>query len=164
MRWARVILLASGASVIAGCGRSTDGGGAGPMDGGAGGIVGGETNTGGAGGVGGSETNTGGAGVGGTGAGGAGQGGSGGEECQAIQLDAELAAERSCQLASDCVRPPHMTGDCTDCGLVTNISSTETSLDAVRSACGRFYENGCEVQPHPCPAYRPSCVSGVCAP
>jgi hypothetical protein len=27
-----------------------------------------------------------------------------------------------------------------------------------------IYEKGCEVPPHPCPAYRPSCIDGVCAP
>ena len=108
------------------------------------------------------ETDTGGAGGGGTGAGGAEHGGAGGEQCQAIQIEAELVAERSCQQASDCVRPSHMAGDCTECGVVTNRSSTESSLDAVRSVCERFYEKGCEVSSHPCPAYRPSCVDAVC--
>ena len=137
-RWARRILLALGASIIAGCGgsvRSTGSGGTGPIGGGAG-----------------------------TGMGGAGQGGYGGEECRAIQVEAQLMAERSCEQASDCVRPSHMMGDCTDCGVVTNTRSSESALDAARSVCERFYENGCEAPLHPCPAYRPSCVNAVCAP
>jgi hypothetical protein len=110
------------------------------------------------------ETDTDGAGVGGTGAGGAEHGGAGSEQCQAIQIEAELVAERGCQQVSDCVRPSHTVGDCTECGAVTNVSSSESSLDAVRLVCERFYENGCEVSSHSCPAYRPSCIDAVCAP
>jgi hypothetical protein len=165
-RWGRVILLASGASVIVGCGRSvhhTDSGGAGFSDGGAGAAAGSETRAG-AGGTVAGEMNASGAGVGGIGGSAAGRGSFGGEECRAIQEEAELVAEKSCQQDSDCVRPPHMVGDCTDCGVVTNTSSTESSLDAARLVCELFYENGCMVPKHSCPAYRPSCVSTVCVP
>lgn len=162
-----MILLASGATVIAGCARSVhhdDSGGAGATDGSAGGTAGSETRMGGASGDVAGETNTSGTGFGGIGGSAAGQGSFGGEECRAIQGEAELVAEKSCQQDSDCVRPPHMTGDCTDCGVVTNESSTESSLEAARSVCERFYENGCKEPTHPCPAYRPSCVSRVCVP
>ncbi len=149
-----LLFLGSGASVTGGCGRSID-----HVDGAGPGPTGGS----GAGGSAGSGSTTGGAGVGGAGMGGAGQGGSSGGECQAIQAEVRLAVDLSCNQDGDCTRLPHMMGDCTDCGVVTNVSSSESSLDTVRSMCQPFYEAGCAVPPHSCPVYRPSCVAGVCS-
>ena len=89
-------------------------------------------------------------------AGGAGYGGTvvgiGGSDCQALQGQAQQVADTSCQLDSDCVHQPHTSGDCTECGVVLNAASEESSLAAVRSVCLQFDQQGCVTALHSCPA------------
>jgi hypothetical protein len=93
----------------------------------------------------------------------AGGGGFGGDACQAIQDQAQRAADTSCTEDSDCGRPPHVALDCTECGVVTNLAAQDSSIAAARAICVPFYQRGCQLQLHSCPAYQPMCVAGVCA-
>lgn len=85
-----------------------------------------------------------------------------GGECEAIQQEAQQAADTSCSQDSDCEHPPHMAGDCLTCGAVMNVSSEQSSLEAVRSVCQRFYDEGCRYPIHSCIAMRLACIEGVC--
>lgn len=150
--WIGACILAVAGLVSTACGGSSSQlgtGGAGALrDGGVGGSAGGEVNTGG--------MSAGASDVGGLA--GAFEGG----DCMAIQQRAQQAADTSCSVDSDCERPPHMLGDCLECGAVTSVSSEQSSLAAVIAACQPFYAEGCTYPLHSCPAYQPKCNAGVC--
>lgn len=131
------VLVLAAASFVPGCGRSVEHVGGRPA-GGTGGTAG--------------STAT-------------GEAGTGGEtvDCAGLQAEAERMADSSCERDSDCTRPPHMAGDCIECGLVSNASRVEYSLAAVRKLCVSFYDAGCTLSSHSCPAYQPACVAGACA-
>jgi hypothetical protein len=93
---------------------------------------------------------------------GASAGGFGGDDCKAIQQRAQLAADTSCNVDSDCERPPHMEGDCLECGAVMNKASEQNSLAAVIAACPLFFAEGCMNPIRSCPAYQPKCNAGMC--
>ncbi len=99
--------------------------------------------------------------IGGSGYGGT-VGGFAGSGCQALQDQAQQAADTSCQLDSDCVHPAHTAGDCTECGVVLNATSEESSLAAVRSVCLQFSDQGCVMALHSCFAMKAYCDSGAC--
>jgi hypothetical protein len=85
-----------------------------------------------------------------------------GDSCQDLQLQAQQAADLSCQVDSDCIHPPHSEGDCTECGVELNAATEQTSMIAVRAVCQRFYAQGCETARHSCLAQKPACNAGVC--
>lgn len=95
-------------------------------------------------------------------AGSSGGGGFAGQDCKTVEQAAQEAADTSCEQDSDCERPPHAAGDCTECGFVTNVANEQSSREAVHAVCARFYAQGCQVPTHSCPVYTPACVAGVC--
>jgi hypothetical protein len=113
-----------------------------------------------------SSTSSGTSGSGGTSAGsGAGGGGGvsgGASSCGDLQIQAQAAADLTCQTDSDCVHPPHMPGDCTECGIVSNATSQQTSLAAAQAVCQQFDRQGCKIAQHSCPFMKTTCVAGAC--
>ena len=142
MRQAALMCYASALAVVSGCGGATSNG-----------------QSAGSGGAGGSIT------YGGSSNGGASLGGSslGGSGCQELQAEAQKAADISCNANSDCIHPPHTAGDCTECGVVVNAANQESSLAAARVACLPFYEKGCIMATHSCPATTLHCNVGNCS-
>ena len=170
MKWTLFCVLALGCG---GSARDIGTGGAGPLtEGNAGGTFRGDLNAGSLGGRGGAVGSIaiaggGAAGTGtpdgdGTSGASVGIGGYGGAHCIVIQQQAQQAADTSCSQDSDCEHPPHMAGDCLECGAVTNVASEQSSLEAVRSVCQRFYDEGCQYPLHSCPAQRLACIAGAC--